>query len=170
VSSPDPTGAAGPEVAGGAGLNRPMAVTGPQDGAEAHGRLALFIGAVGIVYGDIGTSPLYALRECFHPMHGVAATHDNVLGILSLFFWALTLVVTVKYLTFIMLADNHGEGGTLALLSLVLSRGASGPALIGAGLFGAALLCSEGMITPAISVLSSVEGVSCRPTWCRRAA
>ncbi len=124
----------------------------------------LTLGAVGIVYGDIGTSPLYALRECFHGPHGIAPTPDNILGVLSLIFWSLTLVVSIKYLTFVMRADNGGEGGVLALMALV-SRQAdatrkSRTRLITLGLFGAALLSGEGMITPAISVLSAVEGLT----------
>src|SRR6185295_8080894 len=79
----------------------------------------LALAALGVVYGDIGTSPLYALRECFATTHGVLPTVPNVLGVLSLFFWALTLVIVIKYLTFIMRADNHGEGGILALLALL---------------------------------------------------
>ncbi len=124
----------------------------------------LTLGALGIVYGDIGTSPLYALRECFHGLHGIAPTPDNVLGVLSLIFWSLTLIVSVKYLIFVMRADNGGEGGILALMALV-SRQAdasrrSRAAMIGIGLFGAALLYGDGMITPAISVLSAVEGLA----------
>ncbi len=121
----------------------------------------LVLGALGIVYGDIGTSPLYALRESFLPTHHITAEHDNVLGVLSLIFWALTLVVVVKYLTFIMRADNRGEGGILALLALLHTRTrAIAPALVlGLGLFGTALLFGEGVITPAISVLSAVEGL-----------
>ncbi|MCY1056359.1 potassium transporter Kup [Nannocystis sp. SCPEA4] len=121
--------------------------------------------ALGVVFGDIGTSPLYALKECVQPAHGVAATPDNVLGILSLVFWALILVVTVKYLTFILRADNGGEGGILALLALVPERlRAVGSPRLGwaaaLGLFGAALLYGDGVITPAISVLSAVEGLA----------
>src|SRR5437764_14207559 len=83
----------------------------------------LSLGALGVVYGDIGTSPLYALRECFHPHHGVRPTPDNVIGILSLIFWSLTIVISFKYLVFVMRADNRGEGGILALMSLVRARG-----------------------------------------------
>jgi KUP system potassium uptake protein len=121
----------------------------------------LVLGALGIVYGDIGTSPLYAMREAFAPQHGIVATHANVLGVLSLIFWALLLVVVVKYLTFIMRADNRGEGGILALLALLHGRTrAIAPALVlGLGLFGTSLLFGEGVITPAISVLSAVEGL-----------
>lgn len=125
------------------------------------------IGALGVVYGDIGTSPLYAIRECFLPSpHGVAPTPGNILGILSLFFWSLTLVISVKYLTFVMRADNHGEGGIMALLALVAPKEEQNAALsqrrmlvIFLGLFGTALLSAEGVITPAISVLSAVEGL-----------
>ncbi|MGQ0813313.1 MAG: potassium transporter Kup [Gemmatimonadota bacterium] len=137
---------------------------------EAHGQpqpkgrrqvALLVLGALGIVYGDIGTSPLYAMREAFAPAHGIAISNANVLGILSLIFWALLLVVVFKYLTFIMRADNRGEGGILALLALLHGRRrAVAPALVlGLGLFGTALLFGEGVITPAISVLSAVEGL-----------
>jgi KUP system potassium uptake protein len=123
----------------------------------------LTLGAIGVVYGDIGTSPLYALRECFHPTHGVAPTPENVLGVLSLIFWSLTLIISFKYILFVMRADNNGEGGILALLALVAqSPGAkrkSRAMLVALGLFGAALLYGDGMITPAISVLGAVEGL-----------
>jgi KUP system potassium uptake protein len=125
----------------------------------------LSIGALGIVYGDIGTSPLYAIKECFAGEHGLPVTPANVLGILSLVVWALVLVVVWKYLTLVMRADNRGEGGILALFALVHPRGdvAKGRkgtmALLMMGLFGAALLYGDGMITPAISVLSAVEGL-----------
>ena len=120
--------------------------------------------ALGIVYGDIGTSPLYALRECFGGSHAVPPPHDNVLGVLSLIFWALTIVISVKYLLFVMRADNGGEGGILALMSIVTPerQGRLSPRtrLVVLGLFGAALLYGDGMITPAISVLSAVEGLA----------
>jgi KUP system potassium uptake protein len=124
----------------------------------------LTLGALGIVYGDIGTSPLYALRECFHGPHGISPTPDNVLGVLSLIVWSLILIISIKYLVFVMRADNGGEGGVLALIALV-SRQAdasrrSRTMLVGVGLFGAALLYGDGMITPAISVLSAVEGLA----------
>jgi KUP system potassium uptake protein len=126
--------------------------------------LLLTLGALGVVYGDIGTSPLYAIRESFHPEHGVAPTPANVLGILSLVFWALTLVIVVKYLFFILRADNRGEGGILALLALLIHGEGKGSRMprgifIALAVFGAALLYGEGMITPAISVLSAVEGL-----------
>jgi KUP system potassium uptake protein len=124
---------------------------------------ALGLAALGIVYGDIGTSPLYALRECFHGSHPVSPTPENILGILSLIFWALTLVISLKYLLFLMRADNRGEGGILALLALLLPRHLLSPrlrsGLLLVGLFGAALLYGDGVITPAISVLSAVEGL-----------
>ncbi len=129
--------------------------------------LRVSVGALGVVYGDIGTSPLYAVKECFAPAHGVEPTVENVLGILSLVLWSLTLVVVIKYLSFIMRADNRGEGGILALLALVgegraLTKG--GGVLVLLGLFGAALLYGDGMITPAISVLSAVEGLEVATT------
>ena len=124
----------------------------------------LVLGALGIVYGDIGTSPLYAIRECFHHAHDLALTHDNVLGILSLIVWSLAIVISIKYILFIMLADNRGEGGILALIALVSphrQRRVSDKIryVIPIGIFGAALLFGDGMITPAISVLSAVEGL-----------
>jgi KUP system potassium uptake protein len=123
----------------------------------------LALAALGVVYGDIGTSPLYAMREAFREDTGIAATPANVLGILSLIFWALILVISIKYLWFVMQADNRGEGGMIALTALVAplrtsTKGRSG-ALVLIGLFGAALLYGDSMITPAISVLSAVEGL-----------
>lgn len=119
--------------------------------------------ALGVVYGDIGTSPLYALRECFHGSHQLTPSPANVLGILSLVFWALTLVISIKYLLFLMSADNRGEGGILALLALLTPKrhlfNGQRRYLIPIGLFGAALLYGDGVITPAISVLSAVEGL-----------
>src|SRR5690349_343344 len=146
-------------------------------GPESHSRGALAklsIAALGIVYGDIGTSPLYAMKEVFPGGKALEdaqkAGHfilplepDNVLGILSLFFWALTLVIVVKYLTFVMRADNGGEGGTFALIALLNPKDAekkiSGVILVLLGLYGASLLSGEGIITPAISVLGAVEGL-----------
>jgi KUP system potassium uptake protein len=119
--------------------------------------------AMGIVYGDIGTSPLYAVRECFYGTHAVPVTHANILGVLSLIFWSLIVVVTVKYHVYVLRFDNRGEGGILALMGLVAMDKARSPrvrgVLIVLGLFGAALLYGDGMITPAISVLSAVEGL-----------
>jgi KUP system potassium uptake protein len=123
----------------------------------------LSLAALGVVFGDIGTSPLYAIRECFHGEYSIPVTTDNVLGVLSLLVWAIILIVSIKYLTFIMKADNEGEGGILALTSLIIShskkKGSERWFLVGIGLFGASLLYGDGMITPAISVLSAVEGV-----------
>ncbi len=120
------------------------------------------LGALGVVYGDIGTSPLYAIRECTGP-HGVPPSPDNILGILSLVFWALVLVICVKYLVFVLRADNKGEGGILALAALVAGRnGSRGPKLmvpLALALAGAGLLFGEGIITPAISVLGAMEGL-----------
>ncbi len=120
--------------------------------------------ALGVVYGDIGTSPLYAFRECFSGHYGIAATPENVLGVLSLIFWSLIIVITLKYVTFILRADNHGEGGILALTALAtpLRRIAMSRQrwLVLLGVFGAALLYGDGVITPAISVLSAVEGLN----------
>ena len=125
--------------------------------------LKLSVAALGVVYGDIGTSPLYALRECFHGTHAIAATRANIFGVLSLVFWSLIIVVSGKYLRFVLRADNQGEGGILALTALatpikILSKTERWP-LILVGIFGAALLYGDGMITPAISVLSAVEGL-----------
>ena len=132
---------------------------------EAHGRylMALSLTALGIVFGDIGTSPIYALRESFNPANGIAPTQANVLGILSLILWSLIIVISLKYLTFVMRADNHGEGGIIALTALVNPRSQVTArrrlVLVMAGLFGAALLYGDSMITPAISVLSAIEGL-----------
>ncbi|WP_097461415.1 potassium transporter Kup [Mangrovitalea sediminis] len=130
-----------------------------------YGRLArLTLAALGVVYGDIGTSPLYAVRECFFGSIPLDVNPDNVLGVLSLICWALILVISVKYLLVVMRADNNGEGGILALLALLDPwRGKRSKrlkaTLIILGVFGAALLLGDGMITPAISVLSAVEGL-----------
>jgi KUP system potassium uptake protein len=131
--------------------------------------LSLTLTALGVVYGDIGTSPLYAMRECFFGTHPVPPTHENVLGVLSLIIYALVLVISVKYVALVMRADNQGEGGILALTALVPGRrgkpgaparlAAGRPVLIALGIFGTALLYGDGMITPAISVLSAVEGL-----------
>src|SRR6266550_4669390 len=124
------------------------------------GMAALAVGALGIVYGDIGTSPLYAFREAFEGHH-LTVTHDGVLGACSLTFWALVIVISIKYLVLVMRADNKGEGGILALTSM-LPRARAGRVaalFVSLGIFGTALLYGDGMITPAISVLSAVEGV-----------
>ena len=131
--------------------------------------LPLTVTALGVVYGDIGTSPLYAMRECFFGSHSVPPTHDNVLGVLSLIIYSLLLVISIKYIAIVMRADNQGEGGVLALTALIPGRtGASAasrrlavgrPMLIALGIFGTALLYGDGMITPAISVLGAIEGL-----------
>ncbi|NLJ26390.1 potassium transporter Kup [Desulforhabdus amnigena] len=126
--------------------------------------LALALGALGVVYGDIGTSPLYAVKECFHGLHAIALNTGNILGVLSLIFWSLTMVVSIKYVAFILRADNNGEGGIYALLALIPVSKSSIPtrihsAVVIAAIFGAALLYGDGIITPAISVLSAIEGL-----------
>ena len=147
--------------------NTDRSITGGPINAHGHVQaplIALAIGALGVVFGDIGTSPLYAFKLVFvNAAHPVSVTHDNVLGILSLFFWSLMMVVTVKYVLFIMRANNQGEGGIVALLTLLLShlptqsrwRGF----FIAMGMLGAAFFYGDGVITPAISVLSAVEGL-----------
>lgn len=120
---------------------------------------ALALGALGVVFGDIGTSPLYAFRESLAGDHPVNVNEANILGVLSLMFWSLIIVITIKYLVIVMRADNHGEGGILALTALITRGGRVGRSLVIFGLFGTALLYGDGMITPAISVLSAVEGI-----------
>jgi KUP system potassium uptake protein len=138
---------------------------------HARGKLgALSLAALGVVYGDIGTSPLYSIKECFTLPHGVAVTEPNVLGIVSLFFWSLTLVIVVKYMAFVMRADNQGEGGILALLALLKPRsGEKRPKRLGLylvlGLFGASLLYGDGVITPVVSILGAVEGLGVGNPW-----
>src|SRR5512137_1544331 len=132
---------------------------------ERTGLAALALGALGVVYGDIGTSPLYALRSCFRGPTGVEASHENVLGVLSLIFWALIIVVSVKYIAFVLRADNRGEGGILALMALAFPERERANATRAVwlftilGIFGAALLYGDGLITPAITVLGAVEGL-----------
>jgi KUP system potassium uptake protein len=135
------------------------------DAKRALGRTALTVAALGVVFGDIGTSPIYTIQTAFNPgdPHPIDATSDHVLGVASLIFWAVTLVVTVKYVTLVMSADNDGEGGIMALISQVRQlgdrvRGRTKFVLAGLGVFGAALFFGDSMITPAISVLSAVEG------------
>ena len=135
------------------------------DRKHALGRTALTLAALGVVFGDIGTSPIYTVQTAFNPgdPHPIGATSDHVLGVASLIFWAVTLIVTVKYVTFVMDADNDGEGGIMALISQVRQlgdrvQGRTKFILAGLGVFGAALFFGDSMITPAISVLSAVEG------------
>ena len=131
--------------------------------SSASTRTGLTVGALGIVYGDIGTSPLYALRECFAGSRGVSPTPENVLGILSLVLWSLILIISVKYLGLLLRADNHGEGGLLALFALVRDAvgvdSARSRLLVVAGIAGTAMLYADAAITPAISVLSALEGL-----------
>src|SRR5256885_1662207 len=133
---------------------------------EPRGRYLAFlaVAALGVVYGDIGTSPLYAIRQSFSGEYGILVTQSNVLGVLSLVFWALVLIVTIKYHIVIIRADNKGEGGVLALMALVngsrLARNLSPRRImIVLGIFGAALIYADGALTPAISVMSAVEGL-----------
>ena len=137
---------------------------GPEPPPDPSGRylVGLSLGALGIVYGDIGTSPLYALRESFRAAHGVDPTVANVMGVLSLIFWSLIVLISTKYLVFVLRADNRGEGGILALTALVTPSGEPRRGrriLVLLGLFATGLLYGEGMITPAITVLAAVEGL-----------
>jgi KUP system potassium uptake protein len=131
--------------------------------SQSREQKSLVVAALGIVFGDIGTSPLYTLKECFGGIHALEPNPENVLGILSLIFWAILIVISLKYVIFIMRADNKGEGGIMALISLVQQKAEISPrfrsVLIGLGLIGASLFYGDGMITPAISVLSAVEGL-----------
>ena len=141
------------------GVRTSRRIGGPGAAPPTGRRLAaLALGALGIVYGDIGTSPLYAFRECFKTAYGLYPTPDAVYGLLSLIAWSLILVVSVKYLIVIIQLDNRGEGGIMALLAM-LPRMRTRGLFIGLGLFGAALLYGDGIITPAISVLSAIEGL-----------
>ena len=127
-------------------------------------RLALVVGALGVVFGDIGTSPIYTVQTIFNPddPHPVPITTDNIYGVVSLIFWSVMIIVTLTYVTLVMRADNDGEGGIMALVALVRRWGArsgrTAVVLATLGLFGAALFSGDSMITPAISVVSAVEG------------
>jgi KUP system potassium uptake protein len=154
-----------PRIATGSDQRHRTAVTTsrrhrPAADANPTGRrlAVLSVTALGVVYGDIGTSPLYAFRACFSPEYGLPRTAATVYGVLSLIVWSLILIVSVKYILFILRLDNRGEGGILALLALVRQKSHHG-ALIVFGLFGTALLYGDGIITPAISVLSAAEGI-----------
>ena len=138
----------------------------PHDGHHPSGNnagLALIVGAIGVVFGDIGTSPLYTLKEAFTPHYGLLNNHDTVIGLLSLIFWAIMVMVTLKYVTIIMRADNDGEGGIMALMALAqrtLRNGSRSAYYVGIlGIFGASLFFGDGVITPAITVLGAVEGL-----------
>lgn len=127
--------------------------------------MGLALVALGVVFGDIGTSPLYAVKECFFGKHAIHLSQNNIMGVVSLIFWSLTIVVSIKYVSFILRADNRGEGGIFALLGLTPSGKGNDtsklkPFIVMAAIFGAALLYGDGIITPAISVLSAIEGLS----------
>ena len=154
-----------------AGVNTRIACKLPGPDAAPNGvrnrrnaTVRLAIAALGVVYGDIGTSPLYTVRECFNGPHAIALNEVNLFGVVSLIFWSLTIVVTVKYVGFILRADNRGEGGIFALLGLIAGSGAklsprANSAIFLGAIFGAALLYGDGIITPSISVLSAIEGL-----------
>ncbi|MBN8931382.1 MAG: KUP/HAK/KT family potassium transporter, partial [Rhizobium pusense] len=133
------------------------------DADDAHknkGLYAAILGSIGVVYGDIGTSPLYAFREALRPIAYDGVTQEEVIGLTSLMIWSLTIIVTFKYITLLLRADNDGEGGTLSLLALLMkTAGTHRSVLIVLGLIGAALFLGDAMITPALSVLSAVEGL-----------
>ncbi len=136
----------------------------PSSSSPRSPTVPLALGALGVVFGDIGTSPLYAIKECFHGLHAIEVSEGNVFGVLSLVFWSLTVAIAIKYVAFIMRANNRGEGGIFALLALIpgegRDRGRTLGAVVLAALFGASLLYGDGIITPAISVLSAVEGLA----------
>jgi KUP system potassium uptake protein len=145
-----------------------QAVPATGEGTHGHehakgGLTGLIVGAIGVVFGDIGTSPLYTIKEAFIPHYGLVPNHDTVLGVLSLVFWSLMFVVTLKYVAIIMRADNEGEGGIMALMALAqrtLKKGSRSTYAVGVlGIFGASLFFGDGVITPAISVLSALEGI-----------
>src|SRR4051812_13623697 len=133
----------------------------PPSHAAGGGALLLSLGALGVVFGDIGTSPLYAMQAVF--ANAVEPTQEGVYGVVSLVFWTITIIVSLKYVTFIMRADNAGEGGIMALIARIqtvtLKRRSAQMGLVALGIFGASLFYGDGMITPAISVLSAVEGL-----------
>jgi KUP system potassium uptake protein len=129
--------------------------------SDANAKLVLT--ALGVVFGDIGTSPLYAFRECLNPEHGIAVTQQNIIGLLSLILWSLVLIISIKYVAIVLRADNRGEGGVLALSTLVSSASSNWRVwapVSAVGVFGAALFFGDGFITPAISVLSAMEGLA----------
>jgi len=145
---------------------QPSVPSSEQPHSHGHapiGLTGLIVGAIGVVFGDIGTSPLYTIREAFSAHYGLNADHNTVIGLLSLVFWALTVVVTYKYVTIIMRADNEGEGGIMALMALAqrtLSKGSRPTYLVGIlGVFGAALFFGDGVLTPAVTVLAAMEGL-----------
>lgn len=131
--------------------------------SSSKNHITLTIAALGVVFGDIGTSPLYAMRECFSGAHGVALTPSNILGVLSLILWSLIFIVSIKYLLFVMRADNKGEGGILSLMALLIPKETKVrrfiDPVVAMGLLGAVLLYGDGIITPAITILSAIEGL-----------
>jgi KUP system potassium uptake protein len=144
-----------------------MNTTESNSPSQKNKLLLLCVAALGVVFGDIGTSPLYAFRACFSDVNIVAVTSMNVIGVISLVFWALFMVVTMNYLVFLFKVDNRGEGGILALLAMLSTRAPRWSFIIPLGIFGAALLYGDGIITPAISVLSAVEGLEIGTPLCK---
>jgi KUP system potassium uptake protein len=144
-------------------LLRPVEISRQEQVHKKGASLSLMLAAIGVVFGDIGTSPLYALKECFSPDHGIPFSTDAVYGVISMVFWAFAIVVSLKYVLFVMRANNHGEGGILALMALALRTAPNGSKrallIIMAGVFGACMFYGDAIITPAISVLSAVEGM-----------
>ena len=144
-------------------LLRPVEISRQDPGHRKGASFTLMLAAIGVVFGDIGTSPLYALKECFSPEHGIPFSTDAVYGVISMVFWAFAIVVSLKYVLFVMRANNHGEGGILALMALALRTAPAGSKrsllIIMAGVFGACMFYGDAIITPAISVLSAVEGM-----------
>ena len=132
-------------------------------GHSKGGTAALILAAIGVVFGDIGTSPLYALKACFDPANGIPLNHDSIFGVISMVFWAFVFVVSLKYVLFVMRANNHGEGGILALMALAIRTTKVGTkramTLTIVGVLGACLFYGDAVITPAISVLSALEGM-----------
>ncbi len=167
--TPRADAAASSEAAGSTASDACPPGTSPGDGHAGHGptgkgKLGLMIGAIGVVFGDIGTSPLYAMREALHHSRSGGAAELAVLGVVSLVFWALILVVTLKYVVFLMRADNKGEGGTLSLMALAQHAiGKRSAVVFLLGVCGAALFYGDGVITPAISVVSAIEGLRDAP-------
>ena len=144
-------------------LLRPVDISRKNHPHKKGASISLMFAAIGIVFGDIGTSPLYALKECFSAEHGIPFSPDAVYGVISMVFWAFTFVVSLKYVMFVMRANNHGEGGILALMALALrtapARSKRSLVILMAGVFGACMFYGDAIITPAISVLSAVEGL-----------
>ena len=142
---------------------RPVDIQG-EDHLKKGGLASLALGAIGIVFGDIGTSPLYALKVCFDPQNGIAMTPESIFGVISMIFWSFILVVSLKYLLFVMRANNHGEGGILSLMALALRTAKTNSkrsiVIMIVGVLGACLFYGDAVITPAISVLSAIEGTT----------